>query len=98
MTGNELKILQDWQDERHREMMARFDSLDEWREKVDERMERIEDTPRLTPVEVIQIRQAALNVSRAVRLFSAKKAAAVFALPSMGGVLYFLQWVRNVVS
>jgi hypothetical protein len=93
MTGNELKILQDWQDERHREMIERFNGLDD-------RLDKIEGLPSLTPDEIIKIRIAALRLDRAaavVRLITPRKVAAAGFLPGLGTLVYLFERVRHIV-
>jgi hypothetical protein len=93
MTGNELKILQDWQDERHREMIDRFNGLDS-------RLDKIEELPRLTPDEIIKIRIAAMRLDRAagvLRLITPKKVAAASALPGIGTLIFVVDKVRDVI-
>jgi hypothetical protein len=91
MTGNELRILQEWQDERHREMIERFNGLDE-------RLDKIEGLPSLTGDEIIKIRIAALRLDRAaavVRLITPKKVAAAGCLPGLGAILYLFDRVKQ---
>jgi uncharacterized protein YdcH (DUF465 family) len=91
MTANEMKMLRDWQDERHREMLERFDGLDD-------RLEKIEDSPRLTAEEIAKIRIAAVRLDRAaavVKFITPKKVAATMCLPSLGGLAFLVERVKN---
>jgi hypothetical protein len=72
---------------------SRFDSIEE-------RMERLETMPRLSPEEVMQIRRSAVAMDRAakmVRWLSPKRIACIASVPSSGGALYFIQWVRHII-
>lgn len=90
MTTNELHILMDWYQERHDATMDRLD-------RIDERLTRLEDAPRLTPVQVARMERTANRIETAAKWLSPKRLALIGSIPSSGGAVYFANWLHSIL-
>lgn len=90
MTGNELRILQDWQNERHKETMERFDRLEKMQSDQNQRIEALQDA-QFTPEERDTVRAAV----RTLRWVTPKRAAGVGGASLFGAVLVVIEQFRD---
>ena len=90
MTTNELHILMDWYQERHD---ATMDAIS----RLDERMGRLEDLPRLTAGQVARLERTASRIEGAAKWLSPKRVAIIASLPGSGGAVYFLNWITHIL-
>lgn len=90
MTTNELHILMDWYQERHDATMDRLD-------RIDERLTRLEDAPRLTPVQVARMERTANRIETAAKWLSPKRLALIGSIPGSGGAVYLANWINHIL-
>lgn len=90
MTGNELRILQDWQNERHKETMERFDRL--------ERMQS-EQNQKIAALQAVQFTEAERDTVRAavrtVRWLTPRRAAGVGGASLFGAIVVVIDQFRD---
>jgi hypothetical protein len=90
MTGTELDILVKLIDNNHAESMRRFD-------RIEERVDRIEEAPRLTVKQVRRLERTADRVEAATQWLSPKRIAVIASVPGSGGAVYLFNWLHNVL-
>ena len=90
MTTNELHILMDWYQERHD---ATMDAIS----RLDNRLERLEDAPRLTPAQVARLERTANRIESAAKWLSPKRLALIGSIPGSGGAVYLFNWFHHIL-
>ena len=92
MTGTELRILQDWADERHAETMRRFDRMETMQVEQGIRIEALQDV-QFTPEERDTTRAAV----RTLRWVTPRRAAVGGSLPVFGGLLVVFERIKDAL-
>ena len=90
MTTNELHILMDWYQERHD---ATMDAIG----RLDDRLGRLEEAPRLTAVQVARMERTANRIESAAKWLSPKRIALIGSIPGSGGAVYLANWINHIL-